>query len=209
MIVCFLQGVYAVVEYATRDSVASLFESATIPGISHESLVPFKSRLLSFKNLSSVNSWSHQLSHLCQPQTTISTNELIHRLSSEESVSNYLVRNILFAFRWSDQFAKCVFHVSLQVEQQMVSLTKAFQLTEENSRLRFLVCSLLKDIAVAYFPECTIRPFGSSVNGFGKLGCDLDMFLDLDSISGRNVKMVIRIFQLSQYLKMSMLKIYL
>lgn len=76
----------------------------------------------------------------------------------------------------------------------MVSLTKAYQLTEENSRLRFLVCSLLKDIAVTYFPECTIRPFGSSVNGFGKLGCDLDMFLDLDSISGRNIKMVIRIF---------------
>ncbi|CAB1349420.1 unnamed protein product, partial [Coregonus sp. 'balchen'] len=57
-----------------------------------------------------------------------------------------------------------------------------------NVCLRFLVCSLLNDIAAAYFPECTIRPFGSSVNGFGKLGCDLDMFLDLDGISGRNLK---------------------
>lgn len=77
-----------------------------------------------------------------------------------------------------------------QMDQQITSLTEAYQLTEENSRLRFLVCSLLKDIAAAYFPECNIKPFGSSVNGFGKLGCDLDMFLDLDSISGRNVKMV-------------------
>lgn len=77
-----------------------------------------------------------------------------------------------------------------QIDQQITSLTEAYQLTEENSRLRFLVCSLLKDIAAAYFPECNIKPFGSSVNGFGKLGCDLDMFLDLDSISGRNVKMV-------------------
>ncbi|XP_017290519.2 poly(A) RNA polymerase, mitochondrial isoform X2 [Kryptolebias marmoratus] len=149
-------GVYAVVEFASRDSVSSLLESATIPSISQESIVPFKSRLLSIRNLSSVN---QQLSLQCQPQTSIPINDLIHRLSREETV-----------------------------EQQILSLTKAYQLTEENSRLRFLVCSLLKDIAAAYFPECTIRPFGSSVNGFGKLGCDLDMFLDLDSISGWNIK---------------------
>lgn len=77
-----------------------------------------------------------------------------------------------------------------QVDQQIISLTEAYQLTEENSRLRFLVCSLLEDISAAYFPDCSIRPFGSSVNGFGKLGCDLDMFLDLDSLSARNMKMV-------------------
>lgn len=81
--------------------------------------------------------------------------------------------------------------ISPQIDQQVTSLTEAYQLTEENSRLRFLVCSLLKDIAAAYFPECTIKPFGSSVNGFGKLGCDLDMFLDLDGISGRKAEMVI------------------
>lgn len=72
----------------------------------------------------------------------------------------------------------------------MISLTEAYQLTEENTRLRFLVCSLLKDIAAAYFPECSVLPFGSSVNGFGKLGCDLDMILNLDTISGRGEKTV-------------------
>lgn len=81
--------------------------------------------------------------------------------------------------------------ISPQIDQQITFLTEAYQITEENSRLRFLVCSLLKDIAAAYFPECTIKPFGSSVNGFGKLGSDLDMFLDLDGISGKKAKTVI------------------
>ncbi|KAM4534336.1 poly(A) RNA polymerase, mitochondrial [Odontesthes bonariensis] len=152
-------GMYAVVEFASRDSVASLLDTAAVPSVNHESMVPFKSRLLSLRNPSLVD-LSNQPSGLqCQPQTTIPINELIQRLSKEESV-----------------------------DRQITSLTESYQLTEENIRLRFVVCSLLKDIAAAYFPECTIKPFGSSVNGFGKLGCDLDMFLDLDSISGWNVK---------------------
>lgn len=92
-----------------------------------------------------------------------------------------------------------------QIDRQVISLTESYQLTEENSRLRFLVCSLLQDMVAAYFPECAIKPFGSSVNGFGKLGCDLDMILDLDSISGRKAKTVIiagwgeRVGQFSDY----------
>ncbi|XP_074549720.1 poly(A) RNA polymerase, mitochondrial [Halichoeres trimaculatus] len=150
-------GVYAVVEYASQDSVSSLMEDAGFPSVSHASVVPFKSRLLSLRNLSSPD--SPDKTHLCQPQTPIPISELIQRLSREESI-----------------------------DQQITSLTEAYQLTDENIRLRFLVCSLLKDVAAAYFPECTIKPFGSSVNGFGKLGCDLDMFLDLDSISGKKTK---------------------
>ncbi|XP_026218379.1 poly(A) RNA polymerase, mitochondrial [Anabas testudineus] len=151
-------SVYAVVEFASRESVTSLLEAVAIPIVSDESVVPFKSRLLSLRNLGAVESPNQPVKQ-CQPQTTIPINELIQRLSKEESI-----------------------------DQQINSLTEAYQLTEENSRLRFLVCSLLKDIAAAYFPECTIKPFGSSVNGFGKLGCDLDMFLDLGGISGYSVK---------------------
>ncbi|KAM8731834.1 poly(A) RNA polymerase, mitochondrial [Acanthopagrus schlegelii] len=148
-------GIYALVEFTNQESVASLLEEAAIPTVSHEALVPFKSRLLSLKNVDSVGFMNQPY----QPQTTAPINQLIQRLSIEESI-----------------------------DRQVISLTESYQLTEENSRLRFLVCSLLQDMVAAYFPECAIKPFGSSVNGFGKLGCDLDMILDLDGISGRKAK---------------------
>ncbi|XP_003938441.3 poly(A) RNA polymerase, mitochondrial isoform X1 [Saimiri boliviensis] len=66
------------------------------------------------------------------------------------------------------------------IDDQLNTLLKEFQLTEENTKLRYLTCSLIEDVAAAYFPDCIVRPFGSSVNTFGKLGCDLDMFLDLN-----------------------------
>lgn len=90
-IVCngvLLQGVYAVVEFANRESVASLLEEATIPISSHEAMVPYKSRLLSLKHLCSVNSLNQHSRQQCQPQTSIPINQLIQRLSREESVSD-------------------------------------------------------------------------------------------------------------------------
>ncbi|XP_029955866.1 poly(A) RNA polymerase, mitochondrial [Salarias fasciatus] len=151
-------GVYAVVEFSGRDGVASLLEAASIPSASHEATLPFKSRLLSFRTLGAGGPAAPAGLKL-QPQTAVPINELIQRLSRQDSI-----------------------------DQQVSSLVEAYQLTEENIRLRFLVCSLLKDVAAAYFPECSVKPFGSSVNGFGKLGCDLDMFLDLDGLSGLDVK---------------------
>lgn len=83
------QGLYAVVEFANREDVASLLGAAAIPSVSHESMVPFKSRLLSLKNLGSADSPNQQPGQQWQPQTTIPINELIQRLSREESVSLY------------------------------------------------------------------------------------------------------------------------
>ncbi|KAJ8010301.1 hypothetical protein DPEC_G00073620 [Dallia pectoralis] len=167
-------GTYAVVEFVHKESLASLHQGTAIPTINHEATVPFKSRLLTLRQTGSVEMSSGKSGPLCQPQITIPMKDLILRLSNENSV-----------------------------DQQISSLTEMYQLTEENVCLRFLVCSLLKDIAAAYFPECKIRLFGSSVNGFGKLGCDLDMFLDLDSISGRNLKKLKAGFSLEYQTKRS------
>ncbi|XP_056627919.1 poly(A) RNA polymerase, mitochondrial isoform X2 [Triplophysa dalaica] len=148
-------GTYAVVEFSSRESIASLKESTNIPAVQHEAAVPFKSRLLALKQ---TGSGSHPVPNF-QDQSPPSINDLIKLLSEQDSI-----------------------------DEQLQCLTKALELSEENISLRFLVCSLLRDIAGAYFPECIIRPFGSTVNSFGKLGCDLDMFLDLDGIYASNQK---------------------
>ncbi|KAE8595890.1 hypothetical protein XENTR_v10015902 [Xenopus tropicalis] len=92
----------------------------------------------------------------CHRQTALPINELIQKLCKAQNI-----------------------------EEQAYALLEEYQLTDENIRLRFLVSSLIKDIATAYFPEATVNPYGSTVNSFGKLGCDLDLFLDLDDIQKR------------------------
>ncbi|XP_064410756.1 poly(A) RNA polymerase, mitochondrial isoform X4 [Latimeria chalumnae] len=151
-------GVHAVVEFSEKECIAALQDGTRILSTNHESTVPFKTRLLTLRFNHPGDQAAAQMSVKCLKQSTIPINELIQKLSSVDSI-----------------------------DQQVDLLTREYQLTEENIRLRFLVCSLLKDIAAAYFPESSVKPFGSSVNTFGKLGCDLDMFLDLDGNSGRKV----------------------
>lgn len=84
-----MQGVYALVEFATKESVASLLDEAVIPTYNHEATVPFKSRLLSLKNLSSADQANLQSNQQLQPQTSMPINQLINRLAKEETVSNH------------------------------------------------------------------------------------------------------------------------
>ncbi|XP_078393941.1 poly(A) RNA polymerase, mitochondrial [Cetorhinus maximus] len=150
-------GVYAVVEFSNKESIGTLKGFSSIPRLQHECAVPFKSRFFNLRNNHPRELSAAQPSVPCLKQSVIPVNELLQKLSGAESI-----------------------------DEQLYRACKEYQITEENTRLRFLVCSLVKDIAATYFPECSIKPFGSSVNNFGKMGCDLDMFLDLDSISGRN-----------------------
>ncbi|XP_007536737.2 poly(A) RNA polymerase, mitochondrial [Erinaceus europaeus] len=146
-------GLYAVVEFCQKESVASLQNAARTPDLSTESVIPFRSRFFTLRLKNSPSQTSEWPGVQCQDQSPPSSRKLMQLLCSAESV-----------------------------DQQLHALLRAFQLTEENCRLRHLTCSLIGDVAAAFFPDSVIRPFGSSTNGFGKLGCDLDMFLDLDEI---------------------------
>uniref|UniRef100_A0A182QS77 Poly(A) RNA polymerase, mitochondrial n=1 Tax=Anopheles farauti TaxID=69004 RepID=A0A182QS77_9DIPT len=80
------------------------------------------------------------------------------------------------------------------IDDQVRILHRVTKLNDLGKRLRFLAVRQLESSLQGMFPQAVARPFGSSVNGFGRMGCDLDVILDLDSRSGeppdRNSRLV-------------------
>lgn len=68
----------------------------------------------------------------------------------------------------------------LQICGQMTKLYETTRLNDVGVRLRHLVAQQVESVLSGLFPNATAYPFGSSVNGFGKLGCDLDLVLRLN-----------------------------
>ncbi|NXP45602.1 PAPD1 protein, partial [Heliornis fulica] len=143
------RGIHALIEFSEKSSVASLQDAIGIPSAVVHHVVPFKSRIFTFTLKNPVRQTDEGTQVHLAPQSHIPVKELIQKLCHADSITT-----------------------------QMYILLNEYQLTEENTKLRFLACSLVRDFACAYFPDSTVKPFGSSVNTFGKLGCDLDMFLD-------------------------------
>lgn len=72
-------------------------------------------------------------------------------------------------------------HPLCQVSDQITLLHRATQLDDLGVRLRYVTAHQLELAVSGLFPRAHIRLFGSSVNGFGRQGCDLDLVLQLDS----------------------------
>ncbi|XP_030379428.1 poly(A) RNA polymerase, mitochondrial [Scaptodrosophila lebanonensis] len=66
------------------------------------------------------------------------------------------------------------------IEEQVLLLHKHTQLNDLGVRMRFLAALQVQQAVSGMFPEAQAQPFGSSVNGFGKMGCDLDLILRFD-----------------------------
>lgn len=63
------------------------------------------------------------------------------------------------------------------VEEQLQLLFETKRLSDTSSRLRFLTALQVEEAVAGIFANVRIVPFGSSVNGFGRLTSDLDMML--------------------------------
>nr|XP_027306362.1 poly(A) RNA polymerase, mitochondrial [Anas platyrhynchos] len=166
------RGIHALIEFSEKSSVASLQDVVGIPKAVEHHVVPFKSRLFTFTLKNPVAKTAEETPVHLSRQSHIPVNELIQKLHQADSISS-----------------------------QMYILLNEYQLTEENIKLRFLACSLVQDFARAYFPDSTVKPFGSSVNTFGKLGCDVDMFLDFRDTQEHAAKMKKGPFEMEYQMK--------
>ncbi|XP_061376762.1 poly(A) RNA polymerase, mitochondrial-like isoform X2 [Danaus plexippus] len=63
------------------------------------------------------------------------------------------------------------------VSEQIQMLYDKTILNDVGARLRFMVARQLEVILSSLYTNIQVLPFGSSVNGFGKMGCDLDLVL--------------------------------
>nr|XP_033335840.1 poly(A) RNA polymerase, mitochondrial isoform X2 [Megalopta genalis] len=61
------------------------------------------------------------------------------------------------------------------ISDQMLSLYNTLKLTDIDIRLRYYTVNQLNFALCKLFPTISVLPFGSSVSGFGEMGCDLDL----------------------------------
>ena len=54
-------------------------------------------------------------------------------------------------------------------------LQSFYKLKPEDNELRKLICELIQSVAEEAYPDSKVVMFGSSVNGLGVFGCDIDM----------------------------------
>ncbi|XP_011301529.1 poly(A) RNA polymerase, mitochondrial [Fopius arisanus] len=66
------------------------------------------------------------------------------------------------------------------ISEQMELLYDSWKLDDISTRLRFVTALQMERNLTSLFPNIVILPFGSSVNSFGKRGCDLDLVMTLD-----------------------------
>lgn len=70
------------------------------------------------------------------------------------------------------------------IDEQMLSLHNALKFSELDIRLRFFTAGEITYYISRLFFNVTVLPFGSSVNGFGQKGCDLDLVCTIGGTTG-------------------------
>lgn len=71
------------------------------------------------------------------------------------------------------------------VSDQMISLHNVLRITDLNMRLRFYTADLISYYISRLFSNIKLVPFGSSVNGFGQIGCDLDLLCKIVPVTNK------------------------
>lgn len=102
--------------------------------------------------------------------------------SSEEKVSAEpdVPLHTEHGFNNDDAVLKTRLRGASSVSTQINVLFKTMGLDELGTRLRYIATRQIEQSLIALFPNIEVHPFGSSVNGFGRIQSDLDMILELN-----------------------------
>lgn len=73
-------------------------------------------------------------------------------------------------------------------DDQMLALYNRNSISDLSARLRFLTALQIEEAVSAYYPKVKVIPFGSSVNGFGRMQSDLDMVLVYDENGSNEIR---------------------
>lgn len=142
---------FILLEYDSEDAVTEAFQASAFPDLS-SGAVPVKSSFLWFRNTSKQ-----------RPLKAIKTPVI---LNTTEAITEPMPKDLINALSSAQSVA-----------DQIKLLYESTRLNDISIRLRFLGALQIQRALSGLFLNHTVLPFGSTVNGFGKLGCDLDMIL--------------------------------
>ncbi|XP_058810123.1 poly(A) RNA polymerase, mitochondrial [Phymastichus coffea] len=144
---------FVLIEFENQNSINAILAAST--HVNCNQIIPVQTTMLWFRNYKQKldKKLSNSLAdfHLYKNFTKIlNENEVLKSLTMAESISH-----------------------------QMFLLYRVTKLNDIGIRLRFYTAHLLERCFYGLFPNIAVLPFGSSVNGFGKDGCDLDLSIIL------------------------------
>lgn len=87
------------------------------------------------------------------------------------------------------------YHSHPQVSDQILILNDHYSLSEMGKRLRWITCLQVERMFNSLFHKLRVWPFGSSVNGCGRKGSDLDMVISLDGHCSGETEKTALVFQ--------------
>lgn len=146
---------FILLEYDNEDSVRLAFQSSAFPDLV-SGVVPVKSSFLWFRNVPNKRKLRQTKDkvklNVCERIVEKNIGELTTILKESSSISEQI--NLLY---------------------------ENTRLNDLSVRLRFLGVLQIQRALSGLFLNHIVLPFGSTVNGFGRLGCDLDMILQYNS----------------------------
>ncbi|XP_031637340.1 poly(A) RNA polymerase, mitochondrial-like [Contarinia nasturtii] len=147
---------FILLEYENENSVNETFQSCAFPNLS-SGVVPVKSKFLWFRNTPN---------------------------KSKLKAMNVKDRIVLNTIEGTERSATDLMKILVEADSVSEQISLLYEHTRLNDlaiRLRFLGASQIQTALEGLFLKHIVVPFGSTVNGFGKLGCDLDMILHYNS----------------------------